>query len=97
MPDPVTPPLRAFIGPGGGYRQMRGPGGFRDDPVPLTCWECGKSARRQKDQILFARVRDGILSGGASFRHGRRRTAGGKHAADTHTREGKGACSSSVG
>jgi hypothetical protein len=41
--DPLTPPLRAFIGPGCGYRQTRREGGFRDDPVPMMCWECGKA------------------------------------------------------
>jgi hypothetical protein len=41
--DPPTPPLRAYIGPGCGYRQMRREGGFSDDPVPLMCWECGKA------------------------------------------------------
>ena len=43
-----TPPLRAFIGPGCGYRQMRREGGFRDDPVPLMCWECGKALAGRK-------------------------------------------------
>jgi hypothetical protein len=41
--DPPTGPLRVFIAPGGGYRQTRGRGGFRDDPVPLMWWECGKA------------------------------------------------------
>jgi hypothetical protein len=41
--DPLTPPLRSFIGPGCGHRQTRREGGFRDDPVPLMCWECGKA------------------------------------------------------
>jgi hypothetical protein len=41
--DPPTAPLRVFIAPGCGYRQMRGRGGFTDDPVPLMCWECGKA------------------------------------------------------
>jgi hypothetical protein len=46
--DPPTAPLRAFIGPGCGYRQMRREGGFRDDPVPLMCWECGKALTGRK-------------------------------------------------
>ena len=46
--DPLTPPLRSFIGPGCGYRQMRREGGFRDDPVPLMCWECGKALAGRK-------------------------------------------------
>jgi hypothetical protein len=41
--DPLMPLLRAYIRPGCGYRQMRREGGFRDDPVPLMCWECGKA------------------------------------------------------
>jgi hypothetical protein len=44
----AMPPLRSFIGPGCGYRQMRRPGGFRDDPVPLMCWECGKALTGRK-------------------------------------------------
>jgi hypothetical protein len=46
--DPLTPGLRVFIGPGCGYRQMRGRGGFTDDPVPLMCWECGKALNGRK-------------------------------------------------
>jgi hypothetical protein len=46
--DPPTGPLRVFIAPGGGYRQMRGRGGFTDDPVPLMCWECGKALTGRK-------------------------------------------------
>jgi hypothetical protein len=46
--DPPTPPLRSFVGPGCGYRQMRREGGFRDDPVPMMCWECGKALNGRK-------------------------------------------------
>jgi hypothetical protein len=79
--DPPTGPLRAFIAPGGGYRQMRGRGGFTDDPVPLMCWECGKALAGRKVRFLFGRVRDNVLVSYPPFEG--RRTAGGKQAADT--------------
>jgi CRISPR-associated endonuclease Cas1 len=43
---PLAPPLPAFLGPTRGYsaatvRQLRG--GLKDNPVPRTCWECGRA------------------------------------------------------
>jgi hypothetical protein len=38
--DPMTL-LPAFSGPARGRRPFRG--GLKDNPVPMACWECGKS------------------------------------------------------
>jgi hypothetical protein len=46
--DPLTPPLRSFIAPGGGYRQTRGAGRVYGRSGSLMCWECGKALAGRK-------------------------------------------------
>ena len=58
--DPLTPPLPAFIGPGCGYRPMPGKAP-QGRPGPPDVLGMRKSTRRQTEQILFKRLRYGLL------------------------------------